>query len=148
MHLAAASAVGVIWRDMNTATPPKRRRASAEERSRVVCLFRESGLTQAQFAQQHGIKLHTLQRWIYRPGPKRPSKIRFQELPATSFLSASWAAEVIPGTDATLRFSADARPEFIGLLIEKLRRAPSDWKRGPSAGLPGKGPAALCARRR
>ena len=42
---------------------------SREERSQWISRFRSSGLTQAQFAQQHGLKVTTLRKWLYGRGP-------------------------------------------------------------------------------
>jgi hypothetical protein len=48
--------------------------STPEQRRRWVVRFRSSGLTPAQFAQEHGLKVCTLQRWLYGrgswPGPK------------------------------------------------------------------------------
>jgi hypothetical protein len=51
--------------------------STPEERRQWVSRYRASGLTQAQFAQQQGLKVCTLQRWLYGrgswswPRPKR-----------------------------------------------------------------------------
>jgi len=45
-----------------------RRTFPGEERAEWVSRFRSSGLTQPQFAQAHGLKLGTLQRWLYGRG--------------------------------------------------------------------------------
>ncbi len=45
-----------------------RRTFTGEERAEWVSRFRSSGLTQPQFAQAHGLKLGTLQRWLYGRG--------------------------------------------------------------------------------
>src|SRR5579875_1179960 len=39
-----------------------------------VTRFRSSGLTQAQFAEQNGLKLKTLQRWLYGRGAYAATK--------------------------------------------------------------------------
>jgi lambda repressor-like predicted transcriptional regulator len=60
--------------------PTKRRRKyfSQPERMQWVTRFRSSGLTQAQFAEQNGLKLKTLQRWLYREGPRGEPERRAQ----------------------------------------------------------------------
>jgi transposase-like protein len=52
---------------MDSTLTSGRRRMSAEERSRLVSLFRGSGLTQAEFAGQQGIRLSTLHHWLPKP---------------------------------------------------------------------------------
>ena len=57
--------------------------STPEQRRQWVARFRASGLTQAQFAQQHGLKVCTLQRWLYGrgswAGPKRKGPTRRAE---------------------------------------------------------------------
>ena len=78
MHLA----LGVeLWQAGGMNSPAKQRRTlfTAEERETWVSRFRSSGLTQPQFAREHGLKLGTLQRWLYgrgaRPVPKRKEPV-------------------------------------------------------------------------
>jgi transposase-like protein len=101
-----------------------RRRVSAEERSRLVSLFRDSGLKQAEFARRQGIKLSTLHQWLYRPAGKKKTKPRFQELAVASFLSPPWAAEVALDSGLTLRLSASASADWIGSVVGALRQRP------------------------
>ena len=98
----------------------RRRRISAEERSRLVSLFRGSGLTQLKFAQQQGIKLCTLQRWLYGSGGKKNAKARFQEVPVTSLLSPPWVAELSLNGGLTLRLSAGAKADWICTVVNAL----------------------------
>ena len=48
------------------ATLERRRRWSRAEREQLLQDFRASGLTQARFAAEHGIKVTTLRNWIYK----------------------------------------------------------------------------------
>ena len=41
---------------------------TGDERADWVSRFRSSGLTQPEFAREHGLKLGTLQRWLYGRG--------------------------------------------------------------------------------
>ena len=92
----------------------KRLRISAEERIRLISLFRQSGLTQAEFARQ----------WLYRSAAKRRGKAAFQEVSLPGFAAApSWAAEVVWDWGMTLRVGTSARPDLISVLIEKLGRS-------------------------
>ena len=45
-----------------------RRTFTGDERADWVSRFRSSGLTQPEFAREHGLKLGTLQRWLYGRG--------------------------------------------------------------------------------
>jgi transposase-like protein len=60
---------------MNSPTKQRRPHFTAEERETWVSRFRSSGLTQPEFAREHGLKLGTLQRWLYgrdaHAAPKR-----------------------------------------------------------------------------
>jgi hypothetical protein len=52
-----------------------RKRLSPQERDDILNRFRQSGLTQRQFAAQAGVSLSWLQSWLYRaPKTKPPSK--------------------------------------------------------------------------
>ena len=67
MHLARAVE---LWQagGMNSLTKQRRPHFTAEERESWISRFRTSGLSQARFAEQNGLKLKTLQRWLYRRG--------------------------------------------------------------------------------
>jgi hypothetical protein len=47
---------------------PSRPASTPEERRQWISRFRASGLTQPEFAREHGLKLGTLQRWLYGRG--------------------------------------------------------------------------------
>lgn len=53
---------------MNSLTKQRRTQFTPEEREGWISHFRSSGLSQAHFAEQNGLKLKTLQRWLYRRG--------------------------------------------------------------------------------
>ena len=80
---------------------------TASRRAELVCGYRSSGLTMAQFAQREGIQTTTLAKWVYLSDHRsgRPP-VRFAEvkLPATP----RWAFEltlpngwVVRAADAT-----------------------------------------------
>jgi transposase-like protein len=57
-----------------------RRRFSAEEKARIVGLYKQSGLTRVEFCGREGVSLFNLQRWL---GKQRQSgEARFVELEA------------------------------------------------------------------
>ena len=102
------------------------------EISKVLTRYRQSGLGVVQFAQRHGIPPGRLHYWIYQKGRTRPrtpvrvsvSKPVFQELKVATRVPAIeyWAAEVnLPGGLA-IRFSQEAAPEWIGSVVQALRR--------------------------
>ena len=105
---------------------------SSVEISKVLARYRRSGLGALQFAQEEGIPPGRLHYWIYQKGRTRPrqpvqasaSKPLFQELKVATMLPAldSWAAEVnLPGGLA-VRFSQSAAAEWIGSVVQALRR--------------------------
>lgn len=61
---------------MKLLTNPRRKYFSEPERVQWVTRFRFGGLTQAQFAEQNGLKLKTLQRWLYGRGAQAAAKGR------------------------------------------------------------------------
>ena len=67
MHLAH----GVeLWQagGMNSLTRQRRTQSTPEEREDWISRLRSSGLSPTHFAEQNGLKLKALQRWIYRRG--------------------------------------------------------------------------------
>ena len=57
-----------------------RRRFSAEEKTRIVGLYEESGLTRVEFCRRQGVSLFNLQRWLGKRG--RAGEGRFVEVEA------------------------------------------------------------------
>ena len=105
---------------------------SPTEISKVLARYRQSGLGVLQFAQEQGIPPGRLHYWIYQKGrtrrqePRRVSvsKPRFQELKVETMLPVvdGWVAEVnLPGGLA-VRFSQKATAEWIGSVVQALRR--------------------------
>ena len=105
---------------MDNLTSAKGQRVSAEERSRFISFFRQSGLTQAEFARQQGINVQSLRQWLYRAGGQKRVKPTFQELPVGALLSPGWAAEVVLLSGMTLRLGPWAKPELISFLLQNL----------------------------
>jgi transposase-like protein len=48
----------------NEMTRGPRRRFSAEEKARIVRLYKESGLRRSEFCRREGVSLFNLQRWL------------------------------------------------------------------------------------
>jgi hypothetical protein len=95
-----------------------------DERAQWVSRYRSSGLTQAQFAQQHGLKLSTLQWWIY--GPRRKSQdsaTGFREIAVSPLWpNSAWAAELTWPSGMTVRLSARAGTTWIEALLKAVRQ--------------------------
>ena len=99
-----------------------RRRFTADERANFVALCRQSGLTQSAFARQHGIKLGTLQRWLFRLKTQPPSnRAGFQEL-IVPLTSSQWAAEIRLSSEITIQLGSQATGQLITQLLGSLRR--------------------------
>jgi hypothetical protein len=64
----------------NEKTGRPRRRFSAEEKTRVVELYKESGLTRVEFCRREGVSLFNLQRWLGKQN--RCGDARFVEVEA------------------------------------------------------------------
>jgi transposase-like protein len=103
---------------------PPRPTFSPEEREQWVSRYRSSGLTQAQFAQQHGLKLTTLQWWIYGGRQKQQhSATEFREIEVSPLLSnAVWAAEVNWPGGVTVRLGTRAEAAWIEALLKAVRQ--------------------------
>ena len=106
---------------MESQPSPRRQRVSAEERNRILDTFRKSGLTQAAFAEQQGIKITTFQQWLYKSSRRPRGTKTFQEVPLHSFLPPAWAAEVVLTSGVTLRFNSSADPQWIHSLFPALQ---------------------------
>jgi hypothetical protein len=105
---------------------------SPAEISTVLARYHQSGLGVVQFAHEQGIPPGRLHYWIYQKGRTRRSEPQrvslskpvFQELQVATMLPAvdSWIAEVnLPGGLA-IRFSQKAAAEWIGSVVQALRR--------------------------
>ncbi len=102
------------------ATAAVGRHFTTRERSNLVAAYPRLQLTQREFAEQHGISLATLARWLRqeRDGPVSPRRKRpvFAEVPLAGGLR--WAAEVVRPDGWTVRL-AGAAP---AALVEQLLR--------------------------
>lgn len=109
----------------NHSVASRRSRWTQREREQLVAKYHASGLTQREFARQHGVKLGTFQQWVYRPRPPqavaRRKQPAFQEvsLTAVPFLNG-WAAELQLPRGVALRLNSHASAEWVGALVQKL----------------------------
>jgi len=103
----------------------RRRRYTAEERAKYVELFRESGLTQQDFAQQHGFHAVTWRQWLRRSKEKTAACTNGQpvfkefSVPAPA---VGWSAEIALGHEVTVRLGASATTELLVQLVNRLGR--------------------------
>jgi len=109
----------------NHSIASRRPRSTPQEREQLVAKYQTSGLTQREFAQQHGVKLGTFQQWIYRPRSPEPiargKQPAFQEVSITEvpFLNG-WAAELQLPRGVALRLNSHASAQWVGALVQKL----------------------------
>lgn len=103
---------------------PHRLSFTREERAQWVSRYRSSGQTQAQFAQQNGLKLTTLQWWIYGPGRKQQhSTTGFREITVSPLWPAgAWAAELSWPSGVTVRLGARTEAAWIEALLKAVRQ--------------------------
>ncbi len=99
---------------------------SAAERGEWISLYRSSQLPASQFAQQHGLKLGTLYRWLrqerQRSCPDTEASA-FQEVHLPCLLpTRAWVAEIALPDGVVVRLSAAAPPAWVKLLLQTLRQ--------------------------
>jgi hypothetical protein len=110
---------------METTTIQHRHYCSRQERTAWMTRYRSSGLLPQPFAEQHGLKLSTLRRWIQQEGYSRLPNAEaagFQELLLPSVSPAGgWAAEVQLPDGVVVRLSAAATSSWIVALLKTVR---------------------------
>lgn len=92
-------------------------RTGARERREVVAAFQASGLSQAEFAQRHGVKVGTLRCWLYsarREGVPEGTTPRFIEVTAAGPPGAPRSGAVL-----VLRMGA--------VIVELRELPPPEW---------------------
>jgi hypothetical protein len=132
---------------------PPRPPSTPEERRQWISRYRSSGLTQVRFAPQHGLKVCTLQAWLYRPirgravqrrrgrakedashpaeklavscGSPRPAPpVTFREVSMPALRSGgSWAAEIQLPNGIAVRLWAMTSAAWIESLLGAVRQA-------------------------
>lgn len=109
--------------------------ASPEKIASILARYRASGLGLKAFALKEGLPPGRLHYWIYQkpagPSGRRAAKPAqaavapvFQEVkfPSRSEWGCSWATEVGLPEGIAVRFSANASAEWIGSVVQVLRR--------------------------
>ena len=102
----------------------QRRRYTAEEKKQFVALYRESGLTQVEFARQHEIKVCTLHQWLCRrkQPTKSPSSVFKELLLSPPINTSTWSTEILLSDELTIRFGASVSVTIMAELVNTLRR--------------------------
>jgi hypothetical protein len=95
------------------------RRRTRTQRLDFVAAFRRSGLSQRAFAEREGIKLSTLQGWIYRP-----SRVTSRREPVPRFVrvegEAAAGVRIQVGTEVVVHLGALPEPEYVVRLVRAL----------------------------
>jgi transposase-like protein len=96
-----------------------RRRKTPEERQQLVAGFRESQLTQRDFATRESIGLSTLSKWLRIEGRPKPHRIKFQEvvLPHTP---QTHAIEIVSPNGWTVRLQNSSDAASLSKLLQAL----------------------------
>ena len=95
--------------------------ASHEQRRQWVERFQQSGQTQEAFVRQHGIKLSTLQYWLYRK-PKEPAINKapagWREVRLPSMVASGvWAAEMSLPNGVTVRLASQTAELLLAQIL-------------------------------
>ncbi|QDE67947.1 MULTISPECIES: IS66 family insertion sequence element accessory protein TnpA [Myxococcus] len=93
---------------------------------RVAEAFEASGLTQKEFSAQRGVRLSTLQSWVYRRRRQQAEKGEAMRLlpveVATTPPATESMLEVVVASGARLRFSLGTDVDYVAHLVAALGR--------------------------
>ncbi|WP_223760907.1 IS66 family insertion sequence element accessory protein TnpB [Corallococcus sp. AS-1-6] len=96
------------------------------EWARVAEAFEASGQTQREFAAAHGMRLSTLQSWVYRrrrAAPSRAEAVRLLPVQvATAPAATESVLEVVAAGGARVRFAAGTDVAYVARLVAALGR--------------------------
>jgi transposase len=105
------------------------KKGEEQEWVRVAEEFEASGLRQREFAQSRGLRLSTLQSWIYRrrrqvsteaPPPVRLLPVQVSPAPRAT---EDERVEVATGSGLRVRFRADTDVDYVARLVTALERS-------------------------
>ena len=103
----------------------RRPRMNAEARAQWVSQYVSSQVPASKFAEQHGLKVGTLHRWIREArqlGGSPTAAPGFAELSLPALgTNAAWAAEVVLPGGILVRLGATAGPSWMQSLLASLR---------------------------
>ncbi|NNC18611.1 IS66 family insertion sequence element accessory protein TnpB [Corallococcus exiguus] len=90
----------------------------------VAEAFEASGLTQREFAQQRGVRLSTLQSWVYRrrrAATARGEPVRLLPVQvATAPVASESVLEVVAASGARVRFAVGTDVAYVARLVAAL----------------------------
>ncbi|RKH74836.1 IS66 family insertion sequence hypothetical protein [Corallococcus sp. AB032C] len=96
------------------------------EWARIAEAFEASGQTQREFALARGVRLSTLQSWVYRhrrSAPSRGEPVRLLPVQvATTPAEAASELEVVAASGARVRFAVGTDVAYVARLVAALGR--------------------------
>lgn len=100
--------------------------STVAERRQIAELFAKSGMTQKDFAAEHGLKVSTLTRWLRETarssGEDRPEADAAMQFHSLAFpAAAAWTAEVQLPNGATVRLDANTPAELAAAILRASR---------------------------
>ncbi|WP_375746479.1 C40 family peptidase [Corallococcus interemptor] len=106
--------------------PGMAKQVEKPEWARVAEAFEASGQTQREFALAHGVRLGTLQSWVYRARRAAPSRVEpVRLLPvqvAPPPVATESLLEVVAASGARVRFSVSIDMGYVARLVAALGR--------------------------
>jgi hypothetical protein len=96
-----------------------RRRWTSKQRQRILALFHESKLTQRDFANQHGVGLSTLVKWLRLEREAVPMKVKFKEVRLPTPASR-WPIEVVSPQGWIVRLQGGSDLQILPQLLQAL----------------------------
>jgi hypothetical protein len=93
---------------------------SPSQRRELVTAFRRSGLSQREFAEREGIKVTTLQSWLYHPSERKDAAV-----PSPGFVRVEGEADgsgvrIEVGGAVVVHLLTLPEPEYIARLVRAL----------------------------
>ncbi|WP_223634902.1 IS66 family insertion sequence element accessory protein TnpB [Corallococcus sp. EGB] len=95
------------------------------EWARIAEAFEASGQTQREFALAHGMRLSTLQSWVYRhrrSAPSRAEAVRLLPVRVASAPAAPESLVVVATSGARVRFAVGTDVGYVARLVAALGR--------------------------
>jgi hypothetical protein len=96
-----------------------RQRLTSKQRQRLLARFHKSQLTQSEFANQHGVGLSTLSKWLRLERDAVPKKVKFQEVQLPDPASR-WPVEVISPQGWIMRLQNGLDAQMLPTLLRAL----------------------------
>ncbi len=97
----------------------KRRRWTLKRRQRFLARFRQSEMSQRDFATRHGVGLSTLSKWLRVENEAASPPVKFQEL-MLPITPQRYAVEVVSPQGWTVRLQNSSEIETLAQLLQAL----------------------------